>query len=209
MKRGILLKFWTFIFLIIAAPLSGKQPASSNSKISQSKIIITGKSTLQNFTILYYFQKQLKSAAPINENSYSPKQTELQIPVNELLFSNRHMKKAFLNLVHANRYPFINLFYAPEIFKGKFDKQYSKIISLTMQISSIQKTYQVPVIFIKKNRFYTEMKGDVQIKLSDFNLKPRKYLLGLIHIKDLLKINFVLYFKISNYPKVKERPDES
>lgn len=190
----ILFKIWYFIFLLIIVPLFGWQPASHNLKIPGNKIIITGKSTLQPFTIRYYFKEQLKQVGPININSCSPKQTELQIPVHKLLFSNGHMKKDFLRLVQADEYPDIKIFYTPEIFKGQFSKQLQRIISITVQITGVQKTYQVPVLFIRNNRPYTEMKGEVRIKLSDFNLKPKKYILGLIRIKETLKIDFVLYF---------------
>ncbi len=194
MKRKILFKFWYFSFLLIIVPLFGWQPASSNLKIPGNKIIITGRSTLQTFTIRYYFKEQLKQVYTKNVNSYLPKRTELQIPVRKLLFSNGHMKKDFLRLVHADEYPEIKIFYIPEIFKRQFSKQQQRIIQITIQITDVQKTYQVPVLFIRNNRPYTEMKGEVRIRLSDFNLKPKKYILGLIRIKETLKIDFMLYF---------------
>ena len=97
-------------------------------------------------------------------------------------------------MVHAPEYPYIKLFYTPEIFNGQFNKQQQKIISITVQITDVQKTYQVPVLFIIDKGHYTELKGQVRIKLSDFNLNPKRYLFGLISIKDALKINFNLYF---------------
>ncbi len=194
MKKKILFKIWYFIFLLIAVSLFGQQPASPNLKIPQDKIIITGKSTFQPFTIRYYFKEQLKQVGSTYTNSYLSKQTELQIPVNKLLFSNGHMRDDFLQLVRADKYPEIKIFYPPEIFKGHFNKQQQRIISITVQITGVQKTYQVPVLFIRNNRPYTEMKGEVRIRLSDFNLKPKKYILGLIRIKEMLKINFILYF---------------
>lgn len=193
MKGRILFKIWYFIFLLITVPLFGQQPASPNSKIPQNKIIIIGKSTLQPFTIRYYFKEQLKQVGP-NINSCSSKQTELQIPVHKLLFSNGHMKKDFLRLIDADKYPYIKIFYTPEIFKGQFSKQQQKIISIAIQITGVKKTYQVPVLFIRNNKPYNEMKGEVRIKLSDFNLKPKKYILGLVRIKEVLKIDFILCF---------------
>ncbi len=194
MKRKILFKIWYFIFLLIIVPLFGWQPASHNLKIPGNKIIIIGKSTLLPFTIRYYFKEQLMQVDTININSCLPKQTELQIPVHKLLFSNGHMKKDFLRLVHANEYPDIKIFYTPEIFKGQFSKQQQRVISIIVQITGVQKAYQIPVLFIRNNRPYTEMKGEVLIRLSDFNLKPKKYILGLIRIKEILKIDFILYF---------------
>jgi len=194
MKRKILFKIWYFIFLLIIVPLFGWQPASHNLKIPGNKIIITGRSTFQPFTIRYYFKEQLKQVGAININSCPPKQTELRIPVHKLLFSNGHMKKDFLRLVHADEYPDIKIFYTPEIFKGQFSKQQQRIISITVQITGVQKTYQVPVLFMRNKRPYTEMKGEVRIRLSDFNLKPKKYIWGLIRIKEILKIDFSLYF---------------
>jgi len=63
-----------------------------------------------------------------------------------------------------------------------------------IQITSVKKTYQVPVALLKKGKNYTKLKGQVQIKLSDFKLKLKRYFFGLIRLKDSLKITFILYF---------------
>jgi len=197
MKRGPSFKVCCFTFLLFTIPLYGQQPIHINPLIPENEIIITGKSNLQHFIISYYFRKPLKPANPINENLRLPKQEVFQIPVHKLLFSNRHIKTDFLRLVNADEYPYIKLFYAPEIFKWQHNKQQQKIISITIQITNVQKAYQVSVLFIRDKGPYTELKGQVRIKLSDFNLKPKKYLLGLISIKDALKINFNLFFLAS------------
>ncbi len=194
MKIGTSLKVCYFTFLLFTIPLFGRQATHTNVIIPENKIIITGESNIQHFIISYYFRKLLKPANSINENLCPPKPEVLQIPVHKLLFSNRHIKTGFLRLVHAHEYPYIKLFYAPEIFNVQLNKQQQKIISITVQITDVQKTYQVPVLFISNNGPYTELKGHIRIKLSDFNLKPKRYLLGLISIKDALKINFNLYF---------------
>lgn len=194
MKRKVGYTFLCFIFLLIAVSLFGQKQASPNSRIPQNKILIIGKSTLQTFTIRYYFSEQPKQTTSIDTNSCSLIQTELQIPVRELLFSNRHMRNDFLQLIRANKYPIIKIFYTPKIFKRQLNKQQQKIIPITIQITGVQKTYQVPVLFIGNNKAYTEMKGEVRLRLSDFHLKPKKYILGLIRIQETLRIKFILYF---------------
>ncbi len=103
------------------------------------------------------------------------------------------MKDDFLNLVHAGKYPLIKLFYNPKIL-SHIESRDQKTIPITIEITNVRKTYQVPISHFKSRGPYTKLKGQVQIKLSDFKLKPKRYFFGLIRIKDKLNINFILYF---------------
>lgn len=68
------------------------------------------------------------------------------------------------------------------------------MVPITIQITNVKKTYEVPVSLLQNAKTYTKLNGQIQIKLSDFKLKPKRYFFGLIRIKDMLNINFILYF---------------
>ena len=202
MKKESLFKIcFISVLLLLVAPVLGQQPGNNN---AENTIIISGESNIQDFTVRYYFKKQSKPTNGETTGLASPQHDEIRIPVNKLLFSNRHMKDDFLNLVHAKKYPLIRLLYNPEML-SRLDTLKSKTVPITIQITNIKKTYKVPVSILNKEGVYIELKGLVQIKLSDFKLKPKRYFFGLIRLKDKLNINFILYFyrKLPDDPKIK------
>lgn len=196
MKKDFLIKIvFSIAMILLTFPLSAQMPGGFSHK--KNKIIISGKSNIQDFVVRYYFNKKLKASTAESADCSNSKEGIIQIPVHKLLFSNRHMKNDFLNLVHAKKFPVIKLFYNPGLI-DQFGANKQKTVQITIQITNVKKTYQVPVSLLKKGINYTKLKGQVQIKLSDFKLKPKRYFFGLIRLKDSLKINFILYF----YPKV-------
>lgn len=196
MKKEFLIKIvFSFTMILLTFPLLAQLPGRFSS--NENKIIISGESNIQDFVVRYYFNKKLKGSVPESADCSSSQEGVIQIPVHKLLFTNRHMKNDFLNLVHGNRFPFIKLFYNPELI-DQFGLKKQKMVPITIQITNVKKTYLIPVSLLKQGKNYTKLKGQVQIKLSDFKLKPKRYFFGLIRLKDSLKINFILYF----YPKV-------
>ena len=196
MKKEFLIKIiFSLMMILVALPLSAQLTNRFSS--NENKIIISGESNIQDFVVRYYFDKKLKASVPESSDYSSVKDSVIQIPVDKLLFSNRHMKEDFLNLVHASQFPFIKLFYNPELI-DQFGANKQKTVPITIQITDVRKTYRVPVSLLEKESTFTKVKGQIQIRLSDFKLKPKRYFFGLIRLKDVLKINFILYF----YPKV-------
>lgn len=196
MKKDFLIKIvLPFAMILFTFPLSAQIPGGFSN--NENKIIISGESNIQDFVVRYYFNKKLKGSVPKSADFSSSEEGIIQIPVRKLLFSNRHMKNDFLNLVHAKNFPLIKLFYNPELI-DQFGTKKQKTVPITIQITNVKKTYLIPVSLLKKGKNYTKLKGQVQIKLSDFKIKPKRYFFGLIRLKDSLKINFILYF----YPKV-------
>lgn len=191
MKKEFLIKILFFLALmIIGYPLCAQFPGRFN---GENQIIISGKSNIQDFVVRYYFKKRLKVVFHDSTDCSDTQKSVIQIPVHKLLFSNHHMKDDFLNLFQANKYPYIRLFYNPELL-GWFGKKKNKTVPIVIQITDVKRTYRVPVSLLKKDGSLTKLKGRVQIRLSDFKLTPKRYFFGIIHLKDLLNINFILYF---------------
>jgi hypothetical protein len=196
MKKEFLKKIiLPFVMILLTLQLSAQLPGRYSH--NENKIIISGESNIQDFMVHYYFNKKLKGSVSESADCSSSQKGVIQIPVQKLVFSNKHMKNDFLNLVHAKRYPLIKLFYNPELI-DQFGANKQKNVPITIQITNVKKAYLVPVSLLIKRKNYTKLKGQVHIKLSDFKLKPKRYFFGLIRLKDSLKINFILYF----YPKV-------
>lgn len=177
------------MIMLLIFPLSAKLPGRFS---NENKIIISGESNIQDFVVKYYFKGKLRTADTESADCSSPEGV-IKIPVQKLLFSNRHMKKDFLNLVHADQYPYIKLFYNPDLLSQIKNKNQQNI-PITIEITGVRKTYSIPVSLLEEGKSFTKLQGKVHIKLSDFKLKPKRYFFGLIRLKDTLKINFILYF---------------
>ncbi len=191
MKKEILNTILLITILIgTVIPIQAQNPGRFE---GENKIIISGESNVQDFVVRYYFKKKLEIAGPADTGILSRPEGVIRIPVDKLLFSNRHMREDFLDLVHAGQYPLIKLFYNPRNL-NRFRGQGKKTVLITIQITNIKKTFEVPVTVLENNDHFAKLKGQIQIKLSDFKLKPKRYFFGLIRIKDMLNINFILYF---------------
>ena len=202
MKKEFLIKILFFsVCILLVTPMFAQHPGRSS---DENRIIIAGESNIQDFVVRYYFKKSIRTINIESPDSTSLQKGIIQIPVNNLLFSNRHMKDDFLNLVHAKKYPEIKLIFNPRMLSG-LDTTKHKTVPIIIEITNTKKTYQVPVTCLNTEGVYIKLGGQVQIKLSDFKLKPKRYLFGLIRLKDKLDINFILYFyrKLPDNPKIK------
>ncbi len=191
MKKEFLNRILLFITLVFFAfQVSAQKPGRFD---GENKIIISGESNVQDFVVRYYFKKRLEITSSADTGCSSQQNGLIQIPVNKLLFSNRHMRDDFLNLVRANQFPLIKLYYDPKTL-NRFEDHSKKTVLITIQITNVKQTYEVPVSLLRDTKTYTKLKGKIELKLSDFKLTPKRYFFGLIRIKDMLNINFILYF---------------
>lgn len=157
-----------------------------------NKIIIQGSSNLSNFTLSLQFRKD-----NLNITSHSrcsePKDSVLILPIANFTYSNPLMKRDLYNLIDAEDYPFIKIYYPPEMLSKGTTGDLQQFV-LIVQIRDVCRTYTVPVNYNQQSENIFEAEGSLHVKLSDFQLKPKKYFFGLIKLKNNLKIDFYLYF---------------
>lgn len=100
MKNNFLNKILLFVTLVLVAlPTLAQHPGRFT---DENKIIISGESNIQDFVVRYFFKGKLEVASPGDSAHISRQNGVIQIPVDKLLFSNRHMRDDFLNLVQAD-----------------------------------------------------------------------------------------------------------
>lgn len=65
--------------------------------------------------------------------------------------------------------------------------------SVCIKMAGVEKQYNVPVELNQKDNL--DVRGQMLLKISDFNLEPPQKMLGLIKVKNTITINFNLIFE--------------
>jgi len=118
---------------------------------------------------------------------------EIEIPASQIQADSKMMLKDFLELIHADKYPTIEIeIDADEITFDEAGKSDLKNILITM--NGITKEF--------KSRTYSDacfanqwcLTGELKIKLTDFNIQPPTKFLGMVKVRDEIFINFRILF---------------
>ncbi|MBN2638796.1 MAG: hypothetical protein JXR65_06885 [Bacteroidales bacterium] len=159
----------------------------------ENKISIQGSSNISDFTLsLEFNQNELKSTTKLPDCSAKDYRV-LNLPVSDFSYSNPLMKKDFYHLIDAKNYPFIRIYYPPDMLEKETDKN-SQECNLIVEIRNSCQKYTVPVKYSRISKNVYEVQGNLNVKLTDFHLQPKKYFFGLIKVNNNLKIDFYLYF---------------
>lgn len=159
----------------------------------QNKIIIQGSTNISNFTLSLSFNKDDVKSIDSRPACSAEGYKVLNLPVTEFCYSHPQMKKDFYQLIDAKEYPNIKIYY-PAKMLDKETCGNSRQYELIVEIKNICQKYTVPVKYYKLSGSCIEALGNLNVRLSDFHLQPKKYFFGLIKVKNNLTINFYLYF---------------
>ncbi len=109
---------------------------------------------------------------------------------------NSKMNKDLCNAMKADEYPYIKVeLHKAMIQSGSFQESgewiYLKAIA-TLTITSVDKlvTMEVQAKRIASNKY--RFKAIKELRMTDFNIQPPSAMLGLIKVKDAIRINFDL-----------------
>ncbi|MBN2615071.1 MAG: hypothetical protein JXR71_05200 [Bacteroidales bacterium] len=186
------------LFLILLGSVQAMgQAMAESSKLPDvkpdNKIIIRGSSNLSTFTLSLQFRKDSLNNIADTSQCAATSDSVLILPVADFSYSNPLMKKDLYHLIDADQYPFIKIYYPPEMLNRSTTGKLHQF-ELVVQIRNMCRTYKVPVNYNKHSKNTFEAEGSLNVKLSDFQLKPKKYFFGLVKLKNNLKIDFYLYF---------------
>ena len=98
---------------------------------------------------------------------------------------NKVMNKDFFKLLKSDEFPQILLNLKELVEKETFTEA-----SVEMTIAGVSKMYNVPVTIEEDDLFL--VRGNLDLNIEDFNIKPPKKMLGLIVVSEMININFNL-----------------
>lgn len=197
------IKYWffftaAFLWLAFQGMADGNEssvPAECNSYVS-----IHGSSNVNQFRI--YNEKPKIETTPenISENNH------IRIFVYDFEASNNRMLNDFYDMVNASEYPYIEI-----AIESKERADFDETSGLTrfrtkVTIAGKSNTYVVPSAFSGCEKRGFMLKGDLHVKLTDFDIDPPTKLLGAVKVNDEVFIKFA--FRMQTEQQLTEQLQE-
>jgi|SRR5690606_5720734 len=161
---------------------------------NDSEVSISGNTNINSFNCCYNINK-LDNPIPVHFESRNKNMvfdaTYLELENECFDCGNKGINKDFNKLLKTEIYPKIKL-KLKEIQKGT-TKDESLTALVEISIANKINTYKIPVSVDQEQKLYVE--GELRLKLEDFQLEPPKKALGLIVVKDEIKVIFKLNLK--------------
>ena len=196
-----MLKSQTYIMCVIVVFILQSRSYISAQGTSQledkctSYVIVKGSSNVNSF--------RFTNPNPIVKDSATEKKGEekyqmVEIPVHSFSGPNTRMLHDFLNMIKASEYPYITLALEPrDLMQCERHTEPTKF-KTKITIAGSTNTYVVPckVVACKNNKYLVE--GNLEIKLTDFQLNPPKKFFGMIRVNNNVSINYAFNFHRGN-----------
>lgn len=156
----------------------------------ENHISIHGSSNVNQFELINHKPKIVRLSDENNDKRYQ----RIEIAVDEFTGDNKRMRKDFLEMVNASEYPYIIMAIEPRgLAECRKDKGLSDF-KTKITIAGVSKTYIVPCgVDSCKSSGYV-LKGNLEVKLTDFGIDPPKKFFGIIKVDNEVLINYVFRF---------------
>ncbi|MBN1985054.1 MAG: YceI family protein [Prolixibacteraceae bacterium] len=156
-------------------------------------VLIQGSSNINQFEFVNFDPNiNLSNSRTQIQGSYQ----NIQIPVNKFSGPNNRMLNDFFEMLKASKHPYIRIEIEPRE-KADFDE----VTGLTnfrtkISIAGNTHTFIIPcqISFCEDSEMVLE--GDLEIELSDFEIKPPKKLLGAVKVHDEVFITFAFKYDL-------------
>jgi hypothetical protein len=182
------LKYSIIIGLVLFFQFDGyavKLLSAGGSDNCNNYISIDGSSNINQFRFVNY---EPIIPPKIHQNNH------VQIPVYSFQATNKRMLMDFYDMVNASDHPYINIFIEPKS-QADFDEGSGKT-NFKTQITIAGKTnqYNVPCEIIACEQSGYVLKGDLKIKLTDFDIDPPRKVFGTVKVNNEVFIKFAFTF---------------
>lgn len=160
-----------------------------------SYVTVQGSSNVNQFSF--------NNTNPIIQDSAGIKKDEVQyqivqIPVYSFTGKNKHMLKDFLDLIKASEYPFIILALESRDLVPCEKHTEPTNFKTRITIAGVTNAYVVPCKVVACNNNGYLVKGDLKIKLTDFNINPPQKFFGMIKVNNEVFIDYAFKFSPEN-----------
>ena len=110
---------------------------------------------------------------------------ELVIPVVDFDCGHKIMTKDFQEILEAESNPFLRILL--HSLTGHGERQ---IADVSIRIAGRSRRYKMPVEIIQGNEMSMSGSGQRDVRFSEFNLEPPVKFMGMVKVKDELRISF-------------------
>ena len=181
----------TLTILLLSSYSFAQQTFKINPK--ESKLNISGTSSIHDWEIT---AKNFSGEATIsfNDNSITGiNNVEFSCPVEDIECDNRIMDNKTQKALNSDKYPEIQ-FHSNNTVNGDFSKNDSEIKG-TVTINNTKKEVDINFTYEKVNSTQVKVKGEVPLKMSDFNVEPPTAMMGALKTADEIKVIYEILFE--------------
>jgi hypothetical protein len=197
-KKTIMGRF--FLILILFIPLTSesqvwKANAASNES-PDNYVYISGETNVNCFECRYSSNQDnnISQDFQLTYDKISGGTFEANIPVSEFKCSNEIMCDDFRELLKADEYPFIRIKIDPSQIINTFKGKSPVDLNVSITIDNVTKVQPVSCWINGPGNNTLSITGTTTINIIDFRLKPPVKFLGLVRVKDEVKIKFSFNF---------------
>ena len=158
---------------------------------SESEVVISGTTNVNQFSCVYNLEElEMPIRLIYDEKSEHIvfKNAELKLVNDCFDCGGKAINKDFKELLKTKRHPKVNLklLYVdpPAANKGRVD------VGLEIEIAGVKRTIETQLYCEQTKNI--QVKGTLELKLSDFELEPPKKMLGMIKVDNEIKVNLAI-----------------
>lgn len=182
-KYHLLILFCT-LFIHLSARDKEKSESLDECK---NYVLIKGSSNINQFEFINDNPSILEPDNPKRTNLLSQ---NIRIPIHDFSGPNKHMLNDFFQMLNANQYPYIKI--KIDAYNSEEIDEESGGTLLKTQITIAGKThdYIIPCEIIYCENEGVILKGNLEVKLTSFDIDPPKKMLGAVKVDNEVFITF-------------------
>lgn len=189
-----------FLFMVVFSTIGFAESVERDFLIMKgSQMMILGEANIHHFSCHLknvFDQTPFKLRGVLDGKRIYLKIGRIKFPIKKLDCGSDKINEDMYDLLKAKKHPEITLdfldFSAPEW--KKTGKYYKSTAHAKININLAGKTisYFVHLDLIKVSENNIILKGQKKLNMTDFEIKPKTYLFGLVKIKEMIEIDFEL-----------------
>jgi hypothetical protein len=194
----IQLHLFLFIFYPVVVTSQGWTGMTNNDEYPGNYVHISGETNINCFECNYDKNDDHQSSDNVfvKYPQVSGQTIKTYVPVSEFECSNSAMYYDFQELLKSSEYPYIIIEIDPSQIRNILPDKSSMDLNLSITIADVTNVQNVSCGITNYPNSTISITGEATIHLADFQIKPPVKFMGLIKVKDEVKIKFYFNFII-------------
>ncbi len=180
------------VFLLQYHDEAAAQPLPEIKGECESRISIHGSSNVNQFQLINHNPKIVR---PSDQGGDQTRDQRIEIPVHQFEGANKQMRKDFLEMVKASRYPFIIMTIEPRNLEECMKAQGLSDFKTQITIAGVSRDYVVPCGIDTCETSGYVLRGSLEVELTDFGIDPPRKFFGLVRVNNEVLIDYVFRFQ--------------
>lgn len=190
-------KILVILFILICLPLTGFK---TDDVVPDGKVMTNGfiDISVESNMNRIFFTYPFNEINIENKNSHGGKLSEtasIDVPVRDFRCPNKTALSDFLDLLKADKYPYLSITIPRNLTKPRDSDKPVIIKNVTITVAGISKEYDIDSRIEKGYSDDHFLVGTVKISLTDMGMEPPEKFFGLLKVKDEVIVKFGISLK--------------